>query len=210
MEKDEISKGLSETDLADSCELEANVEGTCDENGAKLTQRCSPTVHGMSKGFTYFVREGDMIKIGSSIRPEDRISSLQTGTPRSLETLAIVSQDIADEFATHQLFAHLRVRGEWFRADQELLYFIEGVKADALAAVKPEPLAKAVERGLADLRKIHGFDSPAGHRCSNLIEQLANFRTAEGDQRMHLSRGIKQQMKELAELTAGSSQSLRL
>jgi len=113
MEKDEISKGLRSDDLADSCELEANVEGTCDENGAKLTQRCSHAVHG--------------------------------------------------------------------RIDFQL---------------------EDTRRRLISLRNKHGADSPAGHRCSNIIEQLQNMRDAEGDQRGHLVRALERQMQELANLTA--------
>lgn len=198
MEKDEKSKGLAETDLAGSCAIVVNDAGTVDQNDTRLTQPRSPTVPGLPKGFTYFVRDGDMIKIGSSMRPADRISNLQTGSSRPLEVLAVVSQEIADEFGTHQLFDHLRVRGEWFRADQELLYFIEGVKA--AAAALPEPVRPALEhpgalaalnakaasqgcanfftasidirRGLTAKGKAAGWDTPIGHACSNVIRIL--------------------------------------
>lgn len=55
-------------------------------------------------------------------------------------------------------------------------------------------------RRLLALRDKHGADSPAGHRCSNIIEQLQNMRDAEGDQRRHLVKGIGEQMAELADL----------
>jgi hypothetical protein len=42
-----------------------------------------------------------------------------------------------------------------------------------------------------------------GHRCSNLIEQLDNIRTAASkEQRGHLAKGIQRQMTELTELSA--------
>jgi hypothetical protein len=55
-------------------------------------------------------------------------------------------------------------------------------------------------RRLIALRDKHGADSPAGHRCSNIIEQLQNMRDAEGEQRGHLVRAMQQQMTELASL----------
>lgn len=88
------------------------------------------------KGYTYFVRDGDAIKIGSSMRPKHRLDTLQTGTARELTILAVVSQDVADEFGTHRQFADLRIRGEWFRADPRLLKFIEGLP-DNRRALQP-------------------------------------------------------------------------
>ena len=34
------------------------------------------------------------------------------------------------ELGLHELFAHLRVRGEWFRYTEELKWFIRSVKAN--------------------------------------------------------------------------------
>jgi hypothetical protein len=53
-------------------------------------------------------------------------------------------------------------------------------------------------RKLTAMRKKLGADMPAGHRCSNLIEQLQNLRNAEGEQRANLEKSIKLQMTELA------------
>jgi hypothetical protein len=56
-------------------------------------------------------------------------------------------------------------------------------------------------RQLIALRSKLGALTPAGHRCSNLVEQLDAMRTAQGDQRKHLAKGIERQMAELTELT---------
>ena len=56
-------------------------------------------------------------------------------------------------------------------------------------------------RRLIALRDKHGADTPAGHRCSNIIEQLQNMRDAEGDQRKNLVKSLGEQMAELAALT---------
>lgn len=59
-------------------------------------------------------------------------------------------------------------------------------------------------RKLIALRGTLGADTPAGHRCSNLIEQLQAYETADGEQRAHLAKGIQQQMAELTDLAAKS------
>jgi hypothetical protein len=53
-------------------------------------------------------------------------------------------------------------------------------------------------RKLTAMRAKLGADTPAGHRCSNLIEQLENHRTATGEQKDNLEKAIKIQMAELA------------
>jgi hypothetical protein len=58
-------------------------------------------------------------------------------------------------------------------------------------------------RKLIALRSKLGADTPAGHRCSNLVEQLENMRTAaSAEQRGHLAKSIHRQMTELTELAA--------
>src|SRR4051812_22859144 len=76
-------------------------------------------------GFTYFVRRGEFIKIGSSMAPAGRIKGLQTGFPEPLEVLVIAPDNIIGEMQAHQKFAHLRTSGEWFLAAPDLLAFIE-------------------------------------------------------------------------------------
>lgn len=48
-----------------------------------------------------------------------------------------------------------------------------------------------------------GWDSKAGHRCSNLIKALVTHRDATGEQKANLEKYIKNQMDELAALAAG-------
>lgn len=45
-------------------------------------------------------------------------------------------------------------------------------------------------RELIAKRVAVGANTPIGHRCSNLIEQLDAYRTAEGEQRQHLAKSI--------------------
>jgi hypothetical protein len=53
-------------------------------------------------------------------------------------------------------------------------------------------------RKLIAKRNEIGADTPIGHRCSNLIEQLENLRDATGDQRAHLIKSIQKSMADLA------------
>lgn len=79
----------------------------------------------------YFVRHGETgpIKIGHTAgNPHSRISTLQTGAPEELLLLVAVPGGAAEEAMLHERFAALRVRGEWFRAESELMSFIEGLR----------------------------------------------------------------------------------
>lgn len=87
-----------------------------------------PTMPSLSDGVVYFVRGGDLIKIGHSKRWQGRMSTLQTGSPAKLELLHVESGDVAKERALHRLFQHLHSHREWFRADEELVAYIAMLK----------------------------------------------------------------------------------
>lgn len=55
-------------------------------------------------------------------------------------------------------------------------------------------------RDLIAQRTAAGADTPKGHRISNLIEMLDNYRTAEGEQKAALAKSIKRTLTELAGL----------
>ena len=77
----------------------------------------------------YFIRSYNKhIKIGYSNDPEYRIKSLQTGCPTKLHIQATMIGCNKTEMGLHELFAHLRVRGEWFRYTDELKWFIRAIK----------------------------------------------------------------------------------
>lgn len=81
------------------------------------------------EGYVYFLHnpETDTIKIGYSKNPKRRIRSLQTANSAELETLKIVEGDEGYERSLHRQFSHLRIRGEWFRADYELWDYIDSI-----------------------------------------------------------------------------------
>lgn len=71
----------------------------------------------------YFIacREANAVKIGlTRKRPYARLGTAQVNCPLELELLATCDGDEAEEFALHQRFDALRMRGEWFRLTPEL------------------------------------------------------------------------------------------
>lgn len=74
---------------------------------------------------TYFL-QGEItkaIKIGKTVGPVDwRCKEIQAYSPDTLVVLKYVVDNL-EEYC-HAKFAHLRMHGEWFRPDPELLEFI--------------------------------------------------------------------------------------
>ncbi|MEM9220491.1 MAG: GIY-YIG nuclease family protein [Cyanobacteria bacterium P01_F01_bin.150] len=84
--------------------------------------------------FVYFILNSDSsaIKIGMAKNLERRLKSLQTSSPAKLELIRSVqvsSQGEARELEKllHQKFEHIRITGEWFRAESELIHYIESL-----------------------------------------------------------------------------------
>lgn len=79
----------------------------------------------------YFIQSSDnFIKIGYSANPAKRLASLQTSAAEPLILLGTVTGGRDKEEVLHDRFSHLRISGEWFRPDQELLDYIEHSKED--------------------------------------------------------------------------------
>lgn len=74
----------------------------------------------------YFMQETDSgaIKIGFSRNVGIRKNNMQTNNSSELKTLGLIEGSIADEMKIHQKFGHLRIRGEWYKPEAELLDFI--------------------------------------------------------------------------------------
>lgn len=91
-------------------------------------------------GTVYFIREtvSGHVKIGwTSGRPASRLKALQTAHPHDLVLICSIPGDKATERALHEKYAHLRLRGEWFRYDTDLRELIVAqVAADAGKADK--------------------------------------------------------------------------
>ena len=79
-------------------------------------------------GCVYFVQEGEggAIKIGYAKNPIARLKELQVANPDKLNMLGVIRVDSGNlEYLIHKKFAHLKIRGEWFRPEKELLEYIK-------------------------------------------------------------------------------------
>lgn len=65
--------------------------------------------------WTYLIQAGDdgLVKVGHSADPQRRLAALQTGSGESL-TIRATLRGANQEPLLHDIFAHLRRRGEWF------------------------------------------------------------------------------------------------
>lgn len=142
-----------------------NDSGTGREIDPPVTQRRSRSVH----EWTYFIRDAEGIKIGRSIYPLGRMKNFQAGNGSKMELLIAVPSSELSEPQAHWKFQHLRTHGEWFRPEQDLLDFIVAMKRQ-----KPKRAARGnpIVGKLDALRRAHGFNTPIGHSCSNLMEMI--------------------------------------
>ena len=76
----------------------------------------------------YFLQdETGPIKAGKSKNMVQRIRDIQTCNPRPIKLLGRTGGYTWTERQIHKKFAHLRIHGEWFRPEKELLNFIKKV-----------------------------------------------------------------------------------
>ena len=75
----------------------------------------------------YFIQAGNdgPIRIGYAAKVGHRIKMLQRRSPVPLRLLATIDGSVELEAYLHNRFWHLRQHGKWFKADQEILDFIE-------------------------------------------------------------------------------------
>lgn len=67
-------------------------------------------------GFIYFIRCSGLIKIGFSTNPRKRFHNLKSMLPFDAKLLGYHAGSEETERKLHQLFWHLKRRGEWFEA----------------------------------------------------------------------------------------------
>lgn len=78
-------------------------------------------------GTVYFIKAADCVKIGYTCKGGEysRLKCLQTSNHEKLEILAIIPDSLFSfEGELHKKFAHLRIRGEWFKLNREVRDFI--------------------------------------------------------------------------------------
>jgi hypothetical protein len=79
----------------------------------------------MNKGRIYFIGavDGDVVKIGYSIKPEHRIRQIQSGNPEKLRVLHEFAGGKSVERHLHVRFGPSRRHGEWFGNAPEIRRF---------------------------------------------------------------------------------------
>lgn len=85
-------------------------------------------------GYVYFLSCGEFIKIGYSAdtQARHRVKSIQVSSPHEVRLLCVIEGGRKAEAKLLARFHHLRHRGEWFRAEPELLTFIDQLAGSRL------------------------------------------------------------------------------
>lgn len=95
-------------------------------NGTMLARPPRPVPD--TQPVVYFIRSGELIKIGTSENLPSRYSTFATSGPEQPEILLVIAGDHTQERQVHALFAADRVRGEWFRPSDALMAFIDDLQ----------------------------------------------------------------------------------
>lgn len=93
--------------------------------GINVPRKSAPRKRSTGDLVIYFIRGGDMVKIGITRDVDERLAALQTGSPVPLEVIGVMVGDAALESALHELFAAQRRHGEWFELCDDLARFIQ-------------------------------------------------------------------------------------
>lgn len=71
---------------------------------------------------TYFITDGEFVKIGITKNPKLRLAYIQSHYPKIVEIIAIFPYNV--EKILHNKFKHLRVNGEWFKLNKEIADYL--------------------------------------------------------------------------------------
>jgi len=96
-------------------------------------------------GYVYFMRSGNVVKIGFSTNPRGRVKSLRTARPEASFICKIVKGGPATERKFHERFAAYRQAGEWFDLSGDLARYLE-------RCIHPIELPEKVKSSEEDIR----------------------------------------------------------
>lgn len=77
------------------------------------------------RGYVYFFRAGNAVKIGFSINPRARAKTLQTASAERAFMAKLVEGPPRREREFHKRFAEYRIGGEWFDLRGRLAEYLE-------------------------------------------------------------------------------------
>lgn len=92
---------------------------------------------GKRKGYVYFMaaltQDGHLyaVKIGYGYSLKKRRTELNVGCPLDLRLIGYFDAGTSTEKLLHERFNHLRIRGEWFKPNKELLGYVKAVSPTA-------------------------------------------------------------------------------
>lgn len=76
-------------------------------------------------GFIYFAESGDLIKVGFSKDPLERLKALYSPNGEEIRIIGVLpNRTRYVEACFHQILAADRVQGEWFKRSEELMSYI--------------------------------------------------------------------------------------
>ncbi len=97
---------------------------------------------------TYFVQDSvtGAVKIDISVSVSSRVAALQTCNPHKLNLLGIVQRNIEREL--HSQFKDIRLNGEWFKGEPELLRWLkENLELNKAAAAEIDAQIRKIRDG---------------------------------------------------------------
>ena len=89
-----------------------------------LPRLLAPSKNVDKKGWVYFIRGLDLIKIGTTQKLAARVSQLRSSSPVPLELLLAIRGGRQIEIHLHEKYRSAPSHGEWFHATPELLTHI--------------------------------------------------------------------------------------
>lgn len=90
-------------------------------------------------GYVYAIECEGMVKIGFSVCPYHRFTTIQTFSPFECRLVGIMAGDFRREAELHRRFSSQRVRGEWFRHDGEVAEFVASMEKPDPQRLEAEP-----------------------------------------------------------------------
>lgn len=92
---------------------------------SSLTYKAPSEVSKPNNGFVYFIKAGDLVKIGHSVNIKKRLETLQVASPVTLTLIGTMEGNYHLEQKLHLQFARYRVRGEWFELSEPIKEYIK-------------------------------------------------------------------------------------
>lgn len=131
----------------------------------------------MTSKHIYFMQESSIgaIKIGFASNVSTRKCNIQGANPSKVTVLGAIPGGPDEETRIHEQFAHLRIRGEWFKPGEDLLEFI---RTATTSGHIPIDLGKAV------LDFSGENPTEEGKQCKKWIEMSENLPDTEHDEEL--------------------------